>query len=150
LSIDFSSLFLTIGIIFGILTFTWRITPFLSLGKGILCVSVDKIWRGRMKKLFVLGLIAVFIAFNAQAVEYYDDGQEHEISTPVTDDISIWDGSIVQGDHLGGPTIVNLVSGGSVGVVEVYQTSSFNVFTGGEVFGSVHSYNESNFTIYSS
>jgi hypothetical protein len=96
-----------------------------------------------MKKLFVLLLCAIFMSVNAQAVEYYDDGLEHDISTPVNDSIAIYNGNA----HIGPPTIVNLQSGGAVGGVEIYDQSIFNVYAGSEA-GMIRSYFESNFEIF--
>jgi hypothetical protein len=97
-----------------------------------------------MKKVFVLGLIAVFIAFNAQAVEYYDDGQEHDISTPVNDSISIWNGE----HHLPETyTTVNLQSGGTIYSADIYDQSIFNVFSDSET-GDILSHHESHFNIF--
>jgi hypothetical protein len=97
-----------------------------------------------MKKLFILSLFVIFVSINAQAVEYYDDGQEHDISTPVNDSISIWN----ELHHLPETfTTVNILSGGSVNHADIYDTSIFNVFTGSWV-GSIGSHDESNFTIF--
>ena len=47
-----------------------------------------------MKKLFVLSLFVMFMSVNAQAIEYYDDGQEHDISTSISDSIAIYNGDV--------------------------------------------------------
>ena len=77
-----------------------------------------------MKKLFILSLLVVFTSINTLAIDY-DDGQEHDINTPLNDSIYIYNAA--------DPTVVNLVSGGVVSSVDVYDTSIFNLFSGGEV-----------------
>jgi hypothetical protein len=106
-----------------------------------------------MKKLFIISLFVIFMSLNAQAIDY-DDGQEHDIR-PDNDIIYIYNADVHQGD----PTIVNLVSGGVVSSVDVYDTSIFNLFTGGEVlrvpsgsethsYSSITSHNDSQVTMW--
>ena len=97
-----------------------------------------------MKKLLLLSLFVIFMSFNAWAIEYYDDGQEHDISTFIDDGISIWNGTHHLPDTF---TTVNLLSGGSVHGADIYDQSIFNVFAGSEV-GMVRSHYESNFEIF--
>lgn len=83
-----------------------------------------------MKKLFALSLFVIFMSINAQAVEYYDDGLVHDIDTTINDSISIWNGE----HHLPETfTTVNVLSGGNVNYVDVYDQSIVNVFTGGQI-----------------
>jgi hypothetical protein len=97
-----------------------------------------------MKKLFVISLIVIFISINAQAVELYDDGQEHDISTSLNDSIEIWNGE----HHLPETfTTVNIQSGGTIFSADIYDTSIMNVFTGGEV-SDIYSHLYSNFNIF--
>ena len=99
-----------------------------------------------MKKLFVLSFIVIFMSFNAQAVEYYEDGLEHDISTPINDSIVIYNVDDNGGVHTGPPTTVNLQSGGSVSGADIYDQSILNVYAGSEA-GMIRSHLESNFEI---
>jgi hypothetical protein len=83
--------------------------------------------EGPIKKALLISLFIVFISIDSEAVQYYEDGQSHDISTALNDSIYIYN---VNMDRDGNPTTVNLRSGGGVYDVEVNDTSSFNMYDG--------------------
>jgi hypothetical protein len=96
-----------------------------------------------MKKLFVTSLVVFFMSVNAQAVEYYDDGLEHDIDTTINDSIEIYNDV----PHLPETfTTVNIQSGGSIYGADIFRNSLLNVYSGGWS-GEINSHMFSNFNI---
>lgn len=83
-----------------------------------------------MKRIYwVLGSLAVLCCLGqtGQAI-IYNDGGVYEINTPISDSVEIYDGPASQ------PTTVELVAGGSVRDVDVFQNSNF-LMSGGTSYG---------------
>ncbi len=80
----------------------------------------------------ILGFLTVLCVLGTptKAIIIYDDGGQHEINTPISERVEIYDGPASQ------PTTVELVAGGSVRDVDVYQNSIF-LMTGGVSNGSL-------------
>jgi len=73
------------------------------------------------KRMIWLRIMVVifFCTVEGSAVQTYNDGGVHEINTPIAKSVQIYDGPANQ------PTTVELVAGGSVQDVDVYQNSLF-------------------------
>jgi hypothetical protein len=96
-----------------------------------------------MKKTLLVSLFVALFSFDVMAVQYYDDGQEHDISTSISDSIEIYNDVHDLPETF---TTVNIQSGGSIYGADIFDESLLNLYPGGWV-GEINSHMFSNFNI---
>ena len=96
-----------------------------------------------MKRLLAVAVLLVWVfAGNIQAATY-EDGQTHDIDYLLNDSVYILNHNY----NIDEPTTVNLLTGGIVNGVDVYDSSVFNLFDGGTVNYEIYAYWQSRVNI---
>ena len=110
----------------------------LSFNKPYSGISV---LRGeKMRKVIALGVLGIAVCWSScaySATYYYNDGQTHDIMTYV-----LGPRIIVDNENSGPPTTINILSGGSVHDILMYNESTLNLI-GGTVRDEIHCKNSS-------
>jgi len=98
-----------------------------------------------MKKriLMILAFLLVGVFAHDVRATTYGDGQSHDIDYLLNEGVIIYNHS----HNIDEPTTVNLLSGGTVDGVDVYDSSFFNLFDGGTVNYNLNAHNDSRVNI---